>query len=152
MTISRKVNSNLRGCNPEQVDQWHTVLSVNQTCKNLITLQALLLLLVLVQLSVKKCARPMAYVNKKCDSTNTLSFLWVFLFFWAFINILTGTLAGSLSLFALFVIWLVTIKFLTLLRTLNNSITETCMTSTISWKQFSNNMLLHKIEFHKSCH
>ena len=35
------------------------------------------------------------------------SFLRFLIFFWSFINILTGTLDGSLSLFALFLIWLV---------------------------------------------
>ena len=58
-----------------------------------------------------------------------LSFLQFFL---SLHNILTGTLDGSLSLFALFVIRLVTVSnLLTLMWTLNNSITETCITSTM---------------------
>ena len=70
--------------------------------------------------------------NNDLTNTLTLSFWRFFLFFWAFINILTGTLDDSLSLFALFVIRLVTLSnLLTLLWTLHNSITETCMTSTI---------------------
>ena len=45
----------------------------------------------------------MVYIIEKCDLTNALSFLRFFLFFSAFINILTGNLASSLSVFALFV-------------------------------------------------
>ena len=90
----------------------------------------------------------MVYIVEKCNLTYAWSFSRFFIFFWTFINIVTGTLDGSLSLFALFVVWLVTLSnLLALLWTLNNSITETCMTSTILWKQFLNYMLLHKIEF-----
>ena len=51
------------------------------------------------------------YVESKYEKKTThdiyiSSFLQYFLFFWAFINILTGTLYGSLSFFALFVIQL----------------------------------------------
>ena len=48
----------------------------------------------------------MVYINETFDltCTNALSFLRFFLFFWAFINILTGTLDGYFSLFVLFLI------------------------------------------------
>ena len=44
----------------------------------------------------------MVYITEKCDLIKVLSFLRFF-FFGVFINILTGTLDGSLSVFALFV-------------------------------------------------
>ena len=61
----------------------------------------------------------------------------------------TGTTDSSLSLFALFVIRLVTLSdVLTLLWTLNNSI-DWNMHYETWWKQFLNYMLLRKIEFNK---
>ena len=62
-------------------------------------------LIILAQLPVKKCVRPIVYIIEKCNTTNALSFLHFFLFLWAFLNILTWTLDSSVSLsvFALFI-------------------------------------------------